>query len=161
MNQNLTIIDKANNQNLLLSLPLSKGCRKTTGVVGVPSEAISPFKKIHYNTQNNQRSKTMSRNMTLSEKILWFSVLSKRQFCGLKFIKQKQIFSYILDFYCAEKLLSIEVDGQSHNDQIEYDIIRTKFLNSIGIKVIRVNNDDVINNLTGIMTFLDLEINKL
>lgn len=114
------------------------------------------MKKIIYaNLRLKDRSHQMSRQMTKSEQIIWFNVLSKRQLCGYKFTKQKIIFNYILDFYCSELLLGVEIDGQSHDSQLEYDNERTKFLNSTGIKVIRITNDNVKNNLTGVKKYLE------
>ena len=94
--------------------------------------------------------------MTKSEQLIWFNILSKRQLSGYKFAKQKQIINYIADFYCSELLLVIEVDGESHftPQQILYDEVRTQFLNSINIKVIRISNHDIQNNLEGARAYL-------
>ena len=94
--------------------------------------------------------------MTKSEQLIWFNILSKRQLSGYKFAKQKQIINYIADFYCSELLLVIEVDGESHftPQQILYDEARTQFLNSLNIKVIRMSNHDIQNNLEGARAYL-------
>lgn len=70
---------------------------------------------------------------------------------GLKFRRQHGIGEYIADFYCAEKQIIIEIDGDSHfkEDAIEYDRIRTEFINELGIRVIRVTNIDVYENIEG------------
>jgi very-short-patch-repair endonuclease len=129
--------------------PLEKGVApQVTGVIN----SIGIFKA---NLKLKDRSKNMSKQMTKSEQLIWFNILSKRQLLGYKFTKQKIIFNYILDFYCSELLLAIEVDGESHNDQIEYDIVRTKFLNSLNIKVIRLTNNEVATNLEGAKTDLE------
>ena len=54
-----------------------------------------------------------------------------------------------MDFYCTEKKLCIEIDGEVHNDenQKEYDLVRTEFLQSAGIKVLRITNDEVMNGI--------------
>ena len=110
------------------------------------------------NTRLTDRAKTMSQQMTRPEQLLWFNVLQKRQLAGYKFIRQKQVFNYILDFYCSELLLAIEVDGTSHDRQMNYDQQRTSFLNTLHIKVIRISNDDVIKNLVGVRELLLREV---
>jgi very-short-patch-repair endonuclease len=106
-------------------------------------------------------SKKMSREMTFAEKLIWFNVLSKKQLAGYKFVKQKIVFSYILDFYCSELLCAIEVDGSSHDQKIEYDRKRDLFLKTQGITTIRISNVDVLNNLEGVRTFLLNLINDI
>ena len=80
--------------------------------------------------------------MTVAERKLWFEFLrGQRQ----SWLRQKPLGNYIVDFYCSEKLLVVEVDGDSHftNDAQEYDARRTEFLNGYGLKVVRFTNDDV------------------
>jgi very-short-patch-repair endonuclease len=112
------------------------------------------------NTKLVDRAKTMSRAMTKAEQILWFNVLKSRKLAEFKFVKQKQLFNYILDFYCSELLLVIEVDGSSHDNQIEYDKQWDDFLRSCGLEIVRVGNSDVENNLEGTYLML-LEMVKL
>ncbi len=72
---------------------------------------------------------------------------------GLKFRRQHGIGPYIVDFYCPEQSLVIEVDGDSHADadQILKDRQREKYLQSLGLHVIRYINDDILKNLNGVM----------
>ena len=91
----------------------------------------------------------MSRNMTKAEQLIWFNIL-KSDKTGFRWKKQKIVGNYILDFYCDELSLVIEIDGESHNDTVEYDQIRTNFLNSLGLSVIRYQNVDIYNNLDGV-----------
>jgi very-short-patch-repair endonuclease len=99
-------------------------------------------------------SKKMSREMTFAEKLLWFNVLGKKQLGGYRFVKQKIVFNYILDFYCSQLLCAIEVDGSSHDQKIEYDRKRDLFLKTQGITTIRISNADVLNNLEGVRSLL-------
>lgn len=89
-------------------------------------------------------------------------MLRSRQFAQYKFLRQKPIGNYIVDFYCSELQLVIEIDGDSHAQQIEYDDERTRFLNGLGLVVVRYTNQEVLQNLSGV--FADLmcrfEINK-
>ena len=91
-------------------------------------------------------------NMTCPETRLWLR-LRARQLQGLKFRRQHGIGPYIVDFYCPEQSLVIEVDGDSHADadQILKDRQRAKYLQSLGLHVIRYVNDDILKNLDGVM----------
>jgi len=89
--------------------------------------------------------------MTKAEQKIWFEVLSEKKLLGYKFIKQKIIDNYILDFYCAELLLAIEIDGEIHNEKLGYDKVRDDFLKGCGIKVLRFTNEEVLENLEGVM----------
>lgn len=87
--------------------------------------------------------------MTLWERMLW-SRLRKRQL-EYTFRRQHSIGKYIVDFYCAKKKLVIELDGGQHFTQKEYDTERTEYLHTLGIRVIRVWNDEIIKNIDGVM----------
>jgi ATP-dependent helicase HrpA len=103
-----------------------------------------------YNCRLKTRSRELRKNMTRAEVRLWIEVLQKRQLLGYKFLRQKPIENYIVDFYCQELKLVIEVDGSQHVKNREYDEIRTKVINSHGIKVIRYWNNEVMSNLEGV-----------
>jgi len=77
--------------------------------------------------------------------MLWYE-LKNSQLAGRKFRRQHSVGNYILDFYCPEERLAIELDGEHHEDdeQKKYDQKRTKFLNGLKITVIRFKNTDVI-----------------
>ena len=91
-------------------------------------------------------------NMTGQETRLW-SRLRARQLQGLKFRRQHGIGPYIVDFYCPEQSLVIEVDGDSHADadQIVKDQRRDRYFQSLGLRVIRYINDDILKNLDGVL----------
>jgi very-short-patch-repair endonuclease len=143
------------NQKSNGELPLSRSCNEVTGVV----EGLSQFHRFNYNTKLNDRAKTMSREMTKSEQMLWFNILKSRKLAGYKFVKQKQVFNYIVDFYCSELLLVIEVDGSSHDERVEYDKQRDDFLRSCGLEIMRIGNSDVEKNLEGVYTMLMKVVN--
>ena len=102
------------------------------------------------NLQIREYARELRKNMPEPEKRLWFSVLSSKQ-TGYKFLRQHPIGKYIPDFYCRKLQLIIEVDGDSHADQIEYDEKRTAFFSSQGITVLRFWNTDVIENIDGVV----------
>ena len=79
--------------------------------------------------------------------------LKKSQVGGLKFRRQHSVGEFVLDFYCPEIKLGIELDGEVHNTPMAYerDMIRTQFLNQNGISVLRYHNDVVFNNAQGII----------
>jgi very-short-patch-repair endonuclease len=90
----------------------------------------------------------LRQNMTLGEYLLW-KKLKDRKIFSEKFRRQHPVNIYIVDFYCHEHNLVIEVDGDYHNeaDQTEHDIGRTSDLNNYGLKVIRFTNHEIINEI--------------
>ena len=95
---------------------------------------------------------------TPSENLLWQKILRNRQFHGYKFLRQKPIGLYVADFYCAELKLVIEIDGDSHAEQPDYDAKQTAFLESHGLRVLRHPNRDILNNLPGIYEHLQTQV---
>ena len=94
----------------------------------------------------------LRKNMTKAEIILW-SKLKGKQLNGLKFRRQHGINNYVVDFYCPELKLAIEIDGGVHcyDSRITYDKQRQKEIEALGIKVLRYTNIDVIKNLEGVL----------
>ena len=91
----------------------------------------------------------LRRQMTDSERKLW-QILRKKQICGVKFIKQYSVGNYILDFYCPKCRLAIEADGGQHAENIEYDNKRTEYLNNLNIQVLRLWNNEILQNIDGV-----------
>lgn len=96
-------------------------------------------------------ARALRTGMTLAEQRLWHAIRGK-QLEGHRFRRQHPIGPYIADFACIEKLLSIELDGGQHQGQIEYDLERTKYLQSQGWRVMRFWNNEVFENLDGILS---------
>ena len=95
-------------------------------------------------------AKTLRKNLTKEEKRLWYDFLNKYP---IKFVRQKPIGPYIVDFYCAKAKLVIELDGSQHyfEKELSHDEERTKFLNEeFGISVLRFSNLDILNNFNGV-----------
>ena len=113
-----------------------------------------------YDPRLTPRARKLRRNSTEAENTLWEAVLRKRKLRGYKFLRQKPIQFFILDFYCSKLLLAIEVDGKIHDNRKEYDEERTFILNSLGIKVLRYKNSEVLNNLDDVAKKLNNEIEK-
>ena len=86
--------------------------------------------------------------MPSPEVYLWNRIKNK-QVLNIKFRRQYSIGNYIVDFYSPELKLAIELDGNSHftDEAIKNDIQRTKYIESIGIKIVRYFNNDILNNI--------------
>ncbi|HHS96841.1 MAG TPA: endonuclease domain-containing protein, partial [Chloroflexi bacterium] len=95
-------------------------------------------------------ARRMRREPTPAERRLW-QQLRKRQVLGFKFRRQHAIGRFIVDFYCAEARLVVEVDGPVHKGTQEEDVSRQKFLESLGLKVLRFTNDEVFNALDAVV----------
>ena len=111
-------------------------------------------------------AKTMRHNATDAENLMW-QILRAKRFMNLKFHRQHVIKPYIVDFYCHEIGLVIELDGGQHNteDGKEYEAERTKFLEALGLTVVRYWNHDVLGRTDVVLEHLwqicyDLEINE-
>ena len=96
----------------------------------------------------------LRRNMTKEERHLWYDFLRNYE---LKFIRQKIFGKYILDFYCAQIKLAIELDGSQHYDEEaeRHDLERTKYLSEYGVKVIRISNLEINTNFKGVCVYID------
>jgi adenine-specific DNA-methyltransferase len=87
---------------------------------------------------------------TSAETKLW-AILRNRQLNGYKFRRQKSIGRFIVDFYCADADLIIEIDGDTHAGRESYDTKRTKWLENNGYKIIRYTNEEVLTNLENVV----------
>ena len=105
------------------------------------------------------KAKALRKNSTDVERILW-QKLRNRQLGGYKFKRQVPIGSYIVDFMCASARLVVELDGGQHNEQQAYDQRRTHYLKTKSFKVIRFWNNEVIENLSGILDTLTLALSQ-
>ena len=106
------------------------------------------------------RRRSLRQNQTAAETKLWYKIKNKT--LGYKLRRQYSIENYIVDFYCHELKLIIELDGSTHTDEkwLGYDKQRQKHLENLGFKVIRYTDEQVINNLDGVLIDLINKINK-
>lgn len=102
--------------------------------------------------QRNARrfAKNLRRNQTDAERKLWRH-LRNRRCAAFKFRRQHILGLYIVDFICLEQKRIVEIDGGQHAAHIHYDAKRTAFLESLGFNVIRFWNNDVLNNIDGVL----------
>ncbi len=95
-------------------------------------------------------ARQLRRQSTDAERKLW-STLRNRQLAGYKFRRQVPMGNYIVDFVCFEKKLVVEVDGGQHQEQAEYDHVRTQWLQSAGFRVMRFWNNQVLTETDGVL----------
>lgn len=88
--------------------------------------------------------------MSPPERILW-SRLRGEALSGLKFRRQHPFDPYVLDFYCHEARLAVEVDGMSHDGRADEDARRDRFLAANGVKTLRVSTSDIYSDLEGVV----------
>lgn len=102
--------------------------------------------------EHKPRRKELRNNLTLAEVIFWQNVKNK-QLSGRKFRRQTSVGSFIVDFYCPEEKLVVELDGEVHfnEESIKYDEERTKFLESNGLMVIRFENQEVLSDIDNVL----------
>jgi len=85
------------------------------------------------------------------ERLVWFHLKSRQ--LGSKFRRQYGIGPYIVDFYCREARLAVEIDGDSHYTELAgvYDIKRDEFIRNVGIRVVRFTNEEVMRNASAVI----------
>ena len=113
---------------------------------------------LRYNKNLTALARENRKNPTAAEIKMWDEVLRMRQFAHHKFLRQEPIANFIVDFYCSELRLVIEIDGDTHGETITHDLERTKLLNARGLTVIRYTNEDVLKNIAGVYDDLALRI---
>lgn len=134
--------------------PPVEGC--PTGWGGAPPQPRSTknYMSLPYNADLKERAKGLRKAGNLSEVLLWQQIKNK-QLNGHDFDRQKIIGSYIVDFYCANCNVVVEIDGSSHDNKVEYDKERDAYLSGLGLTVIHVFDTDVKQNLAGVMEMLE------
>jgi very-short-patch-repair endonuclease len=97
--------------------------------------------------------------MTKEERRLWYDFLRDYP---VRFMRQRPIDRYIVDFYCSKALLAIELDGSQHYDEngLRKDSVRDADLARVGVKVLRIPNSEVNQNFPGVCEYIDIEVKK-
>ena len=106
---------------------------------------------------DRRRSQYLRKNQTKEENHLWYDFLKTYP---IQFRRQYQIGCYYADFYCHQAKLVVELDGSQHTEEnhIRHDAERTAFLESQGLKVLRVYNTDIWKNFSGVCEVIDREV---
>jgi very-short-patch-repair endonuclease len=110
---------------------------------------------VHNIARLKPRRRELRGRLTIAEARLW-NHLKDRSLGGRKFRRQHSVGSYILDFYCPGERLAVELDGAAHDHEAaqDRDAIRTRFLQSAGIRLVRFENREVIENLEGVLAVI-------
>ena len=116
-------------------------------------------KLIYYNPKLKEKARHLRIKCTPSETLLWSKI--RRKSLRYEFHRQVPIDEFIVDFYCHELRLAIEVDGSSHINKYEYDLRRQKKLKSLGFRFIRFEDLDVKLNINGVQRALIKVISEL
>jgi len=114
----------------------------------------------NFNKQSEKEKRRMLRNnMTNAEKILWERI-RRRQIDNKRFLRQYSVNKYVLDFYCPEIKLAIEVGGETHTskEEIEYDRIRQNEVEQFGIKFLRFKNNEIFDKIEEVIIKIRKEI---
>ena len=118
----------------------------------------------HFNKKSEKPKRRYLRNKaTPAEKLVWI-YLRKRQVKGLRFLRQYSVDPYVIDFYCPELKLAIEIDGDSHfidKKTIEYDKKREKQIEQFGIVFLRFRNFEVYQNLDKVFEKIEEKVEEL
>jgi len=136
-----------------------------TPPVGHPSEeGIFPSGRreiIEYERYLKELARKLRQNMTLGEVLLW-QRLKRKQMRGYDFDRQRPIDRYIVDFYCKDLKLAIEIDGSSHDGQEAKvnDDIRQRRLESLGVRFLRFNDADVKRNMEMVVDSIEQWIDE-
>ena len=115
------------------------------------------MKRPEYRARDIQRSRELRREASLAERLLW-PAISGSKLSGYRFARQYQIGPYFCDLVCRSAKLVVEIDGYSHDLMQDYDGRRDSFLRDQGYRVLRFTNDDVTQNLEGVVATIALAL---
>ena len=118
-----------------------------------------PIPIIPYNPKLRQFARYLRNNSTLSEILLWKKIENKA--FGIEFHRQVPINEYIVDFYCHELKLAIEIDGNSHQFKYENDCVRQNSLENLGVSFIRFTDLEVKQDMENVISVLEDKIEEL
>ncbi len=118
-------------------------------------------KILPYNPVLKELAQKLRQQGILSEVLLWKKIKNKN--LGVEFHRQVPLDNYIVDFYCHELMLAIEIDGNSHDhSEVQVnDLLRQETLEKLGVSFIRFNDKDVKKNMNQVMYVLQLKIEEL
>ena len=135
-------------------IPLqNEGVARSDGVV----KTANKLSELPYNPALKAKARELRKAGNLSEVLFWNAIKNK-QFDGLDFDRQRVIGNYIVDFYCHEHALVVEIDGSSHDDKREYDANRDAFLTGLGLNVLHIQDSEVKKNLAGVLELVKKNI---
>jgi len=115
-------------------------------------------KIIPYNPELKLLARKLRKNSTLTEVILWKKI--KKRTLGVQFHRQVPMLYYIVDFYCHEIGLAIEIDGNSHDNKFFYDARRQVSLEKYGVQFLRFSNQEIKNNMSNVLLAIKIRIKE-
>jgi len=120
---------------------------------------MSQNKLIRYNPHLKELARQLRKNSTLPEILLWNNI--KGKVLGYEFHRQVPLDEFIVDFYCHELLLAIEIDGNTHDYNYEHDESRQRTLEKLGVRFIRFSDNDVKRNMNDVLRALQYVIAEI
>ena len=142
---------KNDNSPPLESIQARRRVARSDGVVKMRKS--KNYLSLPFNPDLRDRAKELRKAGNLCEVLLW-QQLHKKKFRGYDFDRQKIIGNYIVDFYCLDCNVVIEIDGSSHDYKVEYDEERDRYFESLGLVVIHIRAKDVLGDLGGVMEMM-------
>jgi very-short-patch-repair endonuclease len=112
-----------------------------------------------YNPDLKALARQLRKNSTLAEVLFWRNV--KGKVFGYEFHRQVPIDEFIVDFYCHELNLVIEIDGNTHNYNYDHDEFRQRKLEGLGIRVVRFNDEDVKKHMIDVLRMVQYKIEEI
>jgi very-short-patch-repair endonuclease len=109
--------------------------------------------RLPFNPTLKEVAKKLRKSNNLSETLFWNRV-KRKQFNNFDFDRQKIIGDYIVDFYCSNCDVIIEIDGNSHNGKEDYDFLRDQFFIELGLKIIHIDSMSVLQDMDAVMDYL-------
>jgi very-short-patch-repair endonuclease len=119
-----------------------------------------PTNNNFYNKELKEFARRLRNNSTLAEVILWLKLLRGKQLKNYPFLRQRPIDNFIVDFFCKELKLVVEIDGVYHKFQKKADKQRDQRLRELGFSVIHFQNEDVLNDILSIRWTLESFIDE-
>jgi len=111
------------------------------------------LKSFWYEPSLKEKARELRNNSTFTEVLLW-KRLRKKQILEFDFDRQVPINHFIVDFFCKDLMLAIEIDGSSHDGKLEYDIFREEKLSELGVFILRFTNREILDNMEAVITKL-------
>ena len=125
--------------------------------------AVKCHEHYNYNKKLQPLARQLRRSLTKSEACLWHYALKEKQLKGYQFRRQRPILQYIADFFCKELKLIIEIDGITHDNKVSRskDLQREACLAKAGFKIVRFTDDEVLENMDGVISRLEIIIGEI
>ena len=115
-----------------------------------------PWDRLLYNKDLRERARQLRKAGVVSEALFWLRIKNKK--LGFDFNRQKIIGNYIVDFYCYELGIVVEIDGSSHREKGLYDKKRDEYLESYGLKILHIADVNIKQNMDNVINWLEQEL---